>query len=45
MACEPIPTWCFAVRETLEEAGIPVHVTGVIRIEYSPSPKARRAGG
>jgi phosphatase NudJ len=26
-----------AVRETREEAGIPVRVTGVIRIEHSPS--------
>jgi phosphatase NudJ len=31
-----------AVRETLEEAGIPVRVTGVIRIEYSPSPAGAR---
>jgi phosphatase NudJ len=31
-----------AVRETLEEAGIPVRVTGVIRVEYSPSPAGSR---
>jgi phosphatase NudJ len=31
-----------AVRETLEEAGIPVRVTGVIRVEYSPSPAGAR---
>jgi 8-oxo-dGTP pyrophosphatase MutT (NUDIX family) len=31
-----------AVRETREEAGIPVRVTGVIRIEYSPSPAGAR---
>ena len=31
-----------AVRETLEEAGIPVRVTGLIRIEYSPSPAGAR---
>jgi len=31
-----------AVRETLEEAGIPVRVTGVIRIEHSPSPAGAR---
>jgi len=26
-----------AVRETLEEGGIPVRVTGIIRVEHSPS--------
>ena len=31
-----------AVRETREEAGIPVRVTGVIRIEFSPSPAGAR---
>jgi len=31
-----------AVRETLEEAGIPVRVTGVVRVEYSPSPAGSR---
>jgi phosphatase NudJ len=31
-----------AVRETREEAGIPVRVTGVIRIEHSPSPAGAR---
>jgi 8-oxo-dGTP pyrophosphatase MutT (NUDIX family) len=31
-----------AVRETREEAGIPVRVTGVIRIEHSPSPAGSR---
>jgi 8-oxo-dGTP pyrophosphatase MutT (NUDIX family) len=31
-----------AVRETLEEAGIPIRVTGVIRIEHSPSPAGAR---
>ncbi|AMV27771.1 Phosphatase NudJ [Gemmata sp. SH-PL17] len=31
-----------AVRETLEEAGIPVRVTGIIRVEHSPSPAGAR---
>ncbi len=31
-----------AVRETLEEAGIPIRVTGVIRIEHSPTPAGSR---
>ncbi len=31
-----------AVRETLEEAGVPVRITGVIRIEHSPSPAGAR---
>jgi phosphatase NudJ len=31
-----------AVRETLEEAGIPVRVTGVIRIEHTPTPAGSR---
>lgn len=31
-----------AVRETLEEAGIPIRVTGVIRIEHSPTPAGAR---
>ena len=31
-----------AVRETLEEAGVPVRVTGVIRIEHSPTPAGSR---
>jgi phosphatase NudJ len=31
-----------AVRETREEAGIPVRVTGVIRIEHSPTPAGSR---
>ncbi|MCI0704371.1 MAG: NUDIX domain-containing protein [Planctomycetia bacterium] len=31
-----------AVRETLEEAGIPIRVTGVIRVEHSPSPAGAR---
>lgn len=31
-----------AVRETLEEAGVPIRVTGVIRIEHSPSPAGAR---
>lgn len=31
-----------AVRETLEEAGIPVRVTGLIRVEHSPSPAGAR---
>lgn len=31
-----------AVRETREEAGVPVRVTGVIRIEHSPSPAGAR---
>src|SRR4051812_21976008 len=31
-----------AVRETLEEAGIPVRITGVIRVDHSPSPVGAR---
>lgn len=31
-----------AVRETREEAGIPVRITGVIRVEHSPSPAGAR---
>jgi phosphatase NudJ len=31
-----------AVRETLEEAGIPVSITGIIRIEHSPTPAGSR---
>jgi phosphatase NudJ len=31
-----------AIRETLEEAGIPVRVTGVLRVEHSPSPAGSR---
>lgn len=31
-----------AVRETREEAGIPVRLTGVIRIEHAPSPAGAR---
>jgi len=31
-----------AVRETLEEAGVPVRVTGVIRVEHSPGPTGAR---
>lgn len=31
-----------AVRETLEEAGIPVRVTGIILVEHSPSPAGAR---
>ena len=31
-----------AVRETFEEAGIPIRVTGVIRIEHSPTPAGSR---
>jgi phosphatase NudJ len=31
-----------ATRETLEEAGIPIRVTGVIRIEHSPTPAGSR---
>jgi len=31
-----------ARRETLEEAGIPVKLVGVIRVEHSPSPTAAR---
>ena len=30
------------VRETREEAGIPVRVTGIIRVEHSPSPAGAR---
>ncbi|MBY0456909.1 MAG: NUDIX domain-containing protein, partial [Gemmataceae bacterium] len=31
-----------AVRETLEESGIPVRITGLIRVEHSPSPAGTR---
>jgi len=31
-----------AVRETLEEAGIPIRITGVIRVEHSPSSTGAR---
>jgi len=31
-----------ACRETLEEAGIPIRVTGVIRVEHSPTPVGAR---
>lgn len=31
-----------AVRETLEEGGIPVRVIGIIRIEHSPTPAGAR---
>lgn len=31
-----------AVRETLEESGIPVRITGVLRIEHTPQPKSAR---
>src|SRR3954469_20111697 len=31
-----------AVRETLEEAGVPVRITGIIRIEPSPTPAGSR---
>ena len=31
-----------AVRETLEEAGVPVRLTGVLRIEHSPTPVGAR---
>jgi phosphatase NudJ len=31
-----------AIRETFEEAGIPIRVTGVIRVEHSPSPMGAR---
>ncbi|MCW8140576.1 MAG: NUDIX domain-containing protein [Planctomycetota bacterium] len=31
-----------AVRETLEEAGVPVVIDGVIRIEHTPAPDACR---
>jgi phosphatase NudJ len=31
-----------AVRETLEETGIPVRLEGVIRVEHSPSPSGAR---
>jgi phosphatase NudJ len=31
-----------AVRETLEEAGIPVRITGLIRVEHAPSPAGSR---
>ncbi|MCA9068703.1 MAG: NUDIX domain-containing protein [Planctomycetaceae bacterium] len=40
---EPGETWVEAAyRETLEETGVPVHVTGVLRVEHSPSPHAAR---
>src|SRR5271155_3844565 len=31
-----------AVRETLEETGVPVRVDGVLRVEHSPSPTGAR---
>jgi phosphatase NudJ len=31
-----------AIRETLEEAGIPVSITGILRIEHSPTPAGSR---
>jgi len=31
-----------AHRETLEEAGIPIRIVGVIRVEHSPKPKSAR---
>src|SRR5436190_16271312 len=34
-----------AVRETLEETGVPVRLTGVLRIEHSPSLGGARVRG
>lgn len=41
---DPIPTWFFALvvvraarRETLEETGVPITLTGVLCIEHSPA--------
>jgi phosphatase NudJ len=31
-----------AVRETLEEAGMPIRLTGVVRVEHSPGPAGAR---
>jgi 8-oxo-dGTP pyrophosphatase MutT (NUDIX family) len=31
-----------ACRETLEEAGVPVRITGILRVEHSPRPGATR---
>ena len=31
-----------ALRETLEETGVPVRLTGILRVEHSPSPTATR---
>jgi phosphatase NudJ len=31
-----------AVRETLEETGVPVRIDGVLRVEHSPSPSGTR---
>ncbi|MEI8382218.1 MAG: NUDIX domain-containing protein, partial [Planctomycetota bacterium] len=31
-----------AKRETLEEAGIPIEVTGIVRIEHTPIPQGTR---
>lgn len=40
---EPGETWIQAAhRETLEETGVPVEVTGLLRIEHSPSPQGAR---
>lgn len=40
---EPGETFAAAAcRETLEEAGIPIQLTGVIRIEHSPTPTSAR---
>jgi phosphatase NudJ len=31
-----------AQRETLEEAGVPIEVDGILRVEHSPSPRGTR---
>lgn len=33
-----------ACRETLEESGVAIRVTGLIRIEHSPAPSSRAYG-
>jgi len=31
-----------AKREAMEEAGVPIRVTGLLRIEHRPTPRARQ---
>jgi 8-oxo-dGTP pyrophosphatase MutT (NUDIX family) len=34
-----------ALRETLEEAGLPIRLTGMLRLEHSPSPASAAGAG